>query len=133
MRSLLPAMAGEKPLGANRAGAGGLRASMERALHFRRAQHQVFPETVLRGACWDIMLSCMAGELAGRPVCVKQIRTQLRESQTSVLRRIDELERSGLVQRRRDEMDGRRTLLRLTPEGDDAMSRFFSALDDSAG
>lgn len=106
-----------------------LRDKAERALRFRRAQRHIFPEAVLRGPCWDIMLDCLAGELAGRPVCVKQLRNEINESQTSLLRRIDELEEADMVQRLRDEQDGRRTLVRLTRQGADAMYRLF-ALDN---
>jgi DNA repair protein RadC len=104
-----------------------------RALRWRRVQRRIFPEAALRGPCWDILLCCVEGELSGRPICVKQIRAQLEESQTSVLRRIDELEQAGMVRRFRDGMDGRRTLIRLTPDGAEAMSHFFSALDEEGG
>ena len=127
LRLLLSAMAADQT--AHPVSTDGIREKAERALRWRRIQRRIFPEAVLRGPCWDIMLTCITGELADQPVCVKQIRNQLDESQTSVLRRIDELEQAGMVQRFRDERDGRRTLVRLTWQGADAMSRFFIALD----
>lgn len=108
-----------------------LRRQSERALRWRRAQRDIFPEAALHDSCWDIMLLCLSAELAGRQICVKQIRNELDESQTSVLRRLDELTEAGLLQRQRDEMDGRRTLVRLTATGVDAMSRFFTLIDES--
>lgn len=103
-----------------------------RALRWRRAQRSIFPDAVLRESCWDIMLLCLTGELAGRCMCVKQIRCELKESQTSVLRRIGTLEQAGMVLRQRDALDGRRTIVRLTRDATIALSRFFDMIDDSS-
>ena len=103
------------------------------AIRWRRARRDMFPEAALRDTSWDIMLLCLTGEIAGRPMCVKQIRTELEESQTSVLRRIDELEKAGMLCRLRDAMDGRRTLVRLSREGALAMVRFFEAMVQGPG
>lgn len=109
-----------------------LRTMSDRALQWRRAQRSIFPEAVLRESCWDIMLLCLTSELAGRCMCVKQIRCELEESQTSVLRRIGTLEQAGMVLRQRDELDGRRTIVRLTRHATIALSRFFDKIDASS-
>lgn len=107
-----------------------LRQMSERVLRLRRAQRKIFPVAALREGCWDILLLCLEAELSGRHMCVKQIRCELEESQTSVLRRIAELEQAGMLLRRRDDTDGRRTLLRLTGEATDALSRFFEMIEE---
>lgn len=71
------------------------------------------------------MLLCFASQLEGHPLCIKQIRNHLDESHTALLRRVDELEQAGMVRRDRDESDGRRTMVQLTPAGVAAMTRFF--------
>lgn len=91
----------------------------------RLAQRRIFPSAVFRESCWDIMLLCFASQLEGHPLCIKQIRNQLDESNTALLRRIDELEQAGMVRRHRDELDGRRTMVQLTPAAIAAMTRFF--------
>lgn len=110
-----------------------LRNVAAKALRWRSAQRRAFPEAALHATCWDIMLLCFASQLEGRKMCVKQVRSQLVESSTSVLRRIDELQQCGMVQRQRDEQDGRRTMLRLSREGSVAMSRFLGLIDESCG
>lgn len=78
------------------------------------------------------MLLCFTSELEKRSMCVKQIRNELDESNTSLLRRIQELEDAGMIQRQRDDMDGRRTTVRLTPEGENAMARFFTLMSEQS-
>jgi len=75
---------------------------------------------------------CFTSDLEQRSLCVKQIRSELDESNTSLLRRIQELEDAGMVQRQRDDVDGRRTIVRLTSEGKAAMARFFTMISDES-
>jgi DNA repair protein RadC len=96
------------------------------AMRSRKAQRSIFPPAVFRESCWDIMLLCFAGQLEGRELCVKQLRNNLDESSTGLLRRIDELEEAGMLERHRDELDGRRTMVRLSPDAIAAMTRFLA-------
>lgn len=102
-----------------------LRHLSSRAVSFRRTRRSMFPEAALRGSCWDILLLCFDANMTGRTICVKQIRSELDESSTSVLRRLQELEDAGLVLRQRDAVDGRRTIVLLTREANEAMARFL--------
>lgn len=95
------------------------------AMAIRLAQRRIFPAAVFRESCWDIMLLCFGRQLEGHALCIKQIRNHLDESNTALLRRIDELEQAGMVRRHRDTADGRRTMVQLTPSAVAAMTRFF--------
>lgn len=110
-----------------------LRAASRRAAQWRRAQRQIFPKAALNESCWDILLLCFVGQVGGRSICVKQIRNELDESNTSVLRRLQELEQAGLITRRRDELDGRRTIVALSMAGANAMLRYFELLAEDSG
>ncbi|MES2496775.1 MAG: transcriptional regulator [Pseudomonadota bacterium] len=101
-------------------------------LRWRRVQRSIFPDAVFRESCWDIMLMCFTSDLEQGSLCVKQIRSELDESNTSLLRRIQELEDAGMVQRQRDDVDGRRTIVRLTNDGKAAMARFFTMISDES-
>jgi len=110
-----------------------LRRLSERVLQWRRFQRSIFPEAVFRESCWDIMLLCFTGQLAGRQMCVKQIRIELDESNTSLLRRLQELEDAGMIRRERDDVDARRTIVRLTDKATAAMSRYFKLIGSDIG
>ncbi|KQX20784.1 MULTISPECIES: winged helix DNA-binding protein [unclassified Sphingomonas] len=90
----------------------------------------MFPDAVFRDSCWDIMLLCFSGQLADRRICVKQLHNELDQSNTSLLRRIQELEDAGMIRRERDDLDGRRTVVRLTDSAVAAMSRFFQLIGE---
>ena len=102
-----------------------LRQLSAKAIGFRRARRALFPEAALRESCWDILLLCFEADAAGKTICVKQIRSELEESSTSVLRRLQELEDALLVRRQRDAIDGRRTVVHLTSEAAERMSHFL--------
>ncbi len=91
--------------------------------------HAALPPILFRDANWTVMLGCVIALLEKRPLCVKQIRSLLDESGTGVLRRIVALEESGIVGRRCDHRDRRRTLVLLTVRGAMAMAAFFSMLE----
>lgn len=110
-----------------------LRRLSARALEYRRIRRGMFAEAALRESCWDILLLCFEAEVIGKSICVKQIRSELEESSTSVLRRLQELEDADLVLRQRDEIDGRRTIVRLTREASATLSRFLIQIGDSHG
>lgn len=57
------------------------------------------------------------GWLADKPPCVKELRLACRCPTTSILRRIDMLEMSGLAARSVHPVDHRRSLVRLTDAG----------------
>jgi DNA-binding MarR family transcriptional regulator len=79
-----------------------------------------------------MLLLCFSAAAEKRGLCVKQLRSFIGESGTSVLRRIEELEAAGLLMRARDAIDARRTIVRLTEDGLDRMKRFFRQIDEQS-
>jgi hypothetical protein len=91
----------------------------------RHGLRELFPAAICRDPSWDILLGCFIAQLEQHPLCVKQIRCELDESNTALLRRLDDLQELGLVSRRRDDVDGRRTIVEISPKGMNAMAQFL--------
>jgi len=103
---------------------------LEHARHvqaMRHAQRRLFPASLFRESSWDIILNCFIAQLEARHLCVKQLHSELDESNTAMLRRLADLELLGLILRSRDELDGRRTLVRLTPLADGLIRQFLKS------
>lgn len=79
-----------------------------------------------------MLLLCFSAAAEERGLYVKQLRSFIGESGTSVLRRIEELEAAGLLLRARDAIDARRTLVHLTEDGLNRMKRFFRQIDEQS-
>lgn len=65
--------------------------------------------------------------IEGSGLRVTDLAEQLRIDAPAVTRKAQQLERSGLVSRRRDTADARATRLHLTPQGRRTISRFLAA------
>ena len=91
----------------------------------RRGIRELFPAAISRDPSWDILLDCFIAQLERRPLCVKQIHGDLKESNTALLRRLDDLEAAGLIARRRDDLDGRRTIVEISSKAMRAMAEFL--------
>lgn len=72
----------------------------------------------------DILLELLAARDEGREVSATKISLTVHLPQTTVLRRIEHLEESGLVTRIRDDEDKRRMILRITDAGEQMIARF---------
>ncbi|TZG24655.1 winged helix DNA-binding protein [Sphingomonas montanisoli] len=105
-----------------------LRRFTRRALKLHAEFSREFPRPVFGNANWVILLACLDALLNGRMQCVKQIRAMLDESSTAVLRRIEALEKRGMIGRRRDPDDGRRTHVLLTVSGYQTMAQHLPRL-----
>lgn len=96
-----------------------------RTQRWRRAVRRQFPPSLFRESSWDILVDCYVARLEGHSLCVKQLHAESSESSTAFLRRLGELERMDLLSRTRDDADGRRTIVRLTPRAVGLLRTFF--------
>ena len=105
-----------------------LRTFVRRALKLHAEFLREFPRPIFGNPNWLILLACLDALLSERMQCVKQIRAMLDESSTAVLRRIEALEKRGMIGRRRDPDDGRRTHVLLTVSGYRTMAEHLPRL-----
>jgi hypothetical protein len=92
-----------------------------RARATRGRMRALFPADLCSDTAWDMMLEVFITQLQRRNVCVKELILVSGSSSSSALRRIDRLEDGGLIRRRLDRDDHRRTTVQLTERGHTAM------------
>jgi len=98
-------------------------------LKFRRMRDQAFPPNLFADPAWDILLDLFACAHESREVSISSACIAANVPFTTALRYVKLLDQAGLIERRDDEGDRRRQLLRLTPE---ATSRLTAVLRASA-
>ncbi len=74
---------------------------------------------------WNILLDLFLSDEGGRDLSVTAVCIGSRSSSATALRYITLLAQRGLIDRIADELDGRRTYVRLTAKGWNAMVRLF--------
>lgn len=92
----------------------------------RRLRARFLPAHLFADPSWDMLLDLYDAELASAQVSVTLLSTSSSLPLTTALRRLDVLEEQGLVSRFEDPTDRRKTLVRLTGQGLDAMEKFFT-------
>lgn len=95
-------------------GLGMLVAKLQR---LRRVQYSIGDDRLAENASLDMLLDLLSAEFDGKPVTVTSLCAASGVSQTSALRRIDELEGAGLLQRTPDPGDRRRLYVVLSDGG----------------
>jgi len=76
-----------------------------------------------------MMLDLFAAELEGRRVSASSVALASCVPQTTALRCVEEMVKGGLITRDRDPLDGRRSILQLTPAATAAMWCVMGDLD----
>jgi DNA-binding MarR family transcriptional regulator len=94
-------------------------------MHARARRSEHFKASLFSDPAWDILLELFAAELEGRPLNVSAIGLTAKVPGTTVLRWIGVLETEGLIRRRNDPFDGRRSLVSLTEDGSRALREYF--------
>ena len=93
----------------------------------RRLRVQHLPPGLVPEASWEILLDLYSCESKGIKISVTSLAVATGAPMTSALRRIQELEASGFIDRLPDGVDRRRATLRLTPQGRAAVESFARA------
>jgi len=93
----------------------------------RRKRQEAIPAKLLGDATWDILLQLYAAHLDTGRVSISRVTRSSRIPATTVLRRLVELEKEGLVTRSEDPFDARRVYVALSLAGAEAMDRCFAA------
>ena len=86
---------------------------------------------LIRNPNLDILLTLYVAAHDRRPFGASALGRAIHAGPTKVLRHVETLESEGLVRRRDDEQDARRTWIELTPKATEAISRLLLALQDS--
>jgi DNA-binding MarR family transcriptional regulator len=89
-------------------------------------------EDAFQRASRELGLTSQQAELlcaAMRPAAVGDLARALRCDRSKVSRLVDRVSTRGLVKRRTGDMDGRVSLIELTPEGEQLARRFIAALE----
>lgn len=92
----------------------------------RRLRSRFLPAHLFADPSWDMLLDLYDAELAATQISVTLLSASSSLPLTTALRRLDVLEEQGLVSRFEDPSDRRKTLVRLTGQGLDAMEKFFT-------
>jgi CheY-like chemotaxis protein len=101
------------------------RATLDDLRSVRKVRSKYFPSELFSDPCWEMLLDLYDGQLAGQDVTVTSLGAASGASLTTALRRMDALQSHGLIERSEDPEDKRRTIVRLSRAGLDAVERFF--------
>ncbi len=96
----------------------------------RAARAQYLPARLFADPAWDILLELTVARIERRDVTVKVVQAAARVPAATSIRWMHVLETEGLLTRRTDPLDRRRTFVALTEAGWKAMSAW---LDEVAG
>lgn len=112
--------------GAGADGAPRLRSDYLRAVVAARTdREQIFKSDVFSDPAWEVLLDLAMAEASGRFVSVTSLCLASGVATTTALRRMDELQDLGLIERFPDGSDRRRTLVRLTEVGRSRMGVYL--------
>ncbi len=93
----------------------------------RRDRSAYFPEDLFSDPCWEMLLDLYDARLSAEEVTVTSLGAASGVPLTTALRRMEALQKYGLIDRIEDRDDKRRTIMKLTEHGLRAVENFFEA------
>lgn len=102
-----------------------MKARVVQVIQSRQARDRHFPQHLFADPAWDMLLDLTLARLSNKEISVSSVCLAAGVPQSTALRRLQDLEQSGLVRRRRDRDDRRRIFVELT---EDAMQRILRYL-----
>lgn len=97
-------------------------------LKARTAALRHIPRGIFRDEAWDILLVLFISRGEGGKIIVKDLMATCGATPTGTMRRIDALERAGLIKRSPSPRDHRRVRVELTADGHHAMKSLIQDL-----
>lgn len=91
----------------------------------RKMRSQYFPTELFSDPCWEMLLDLYDAQLGSAEVTVTSLGAASGVPLTTALRRMEQLLAHGLIERAGDSEDKRRTIVRLTNGGLEAVEGFF--------
>jgi DNA-binding MarR family transcriptional regulator len=92
----------------------------------RRLRTRYFSDELFADPAWDMMLELFRAELAQQRISISSLCMASAVPQTTALRWINTMVRSGLLCRHSDPVDGRRIFIELAPDTKEALRRYFA-------
>lgn len=77
---------------------------------------------------WDVFLACYLNQIEDQTPTIRELCGQFDLPQTTMLRRIEELEALALIERRKHPLDHRRTICTVTDQGLQRMRDYLKAI-----
>ena len=96
-------------------------------LAVRRSREALFGPELFGEPAWDMLLELYMAADAPQPFMISNLGVSASVPSTTALRWIGVLLERGLIERRPDQMDGRRVLVFLTDEGRSLMDQLLGA------
>lgn len=93
----------------------------------RRDRSTYFPDELFSDPCWEMLLDLYDARLGAEEVTVTSLGAASGVPLTTALRRMEALQKHGLIDRVEDSDDKRRTIMKLTEHGLRAVENFFEA------
>lgn len=123
----LPAVAEARKTAAEQGPSERKRSALNDLRGIRRVRSKYFPSELFSDPCWEMLLDLYDARLAGAEVTVTSLAAASGVPATTALRRMETLQGHGLIERSGDSEDKRRTIIRLTEHGLEAVEQFFEA------
>ena len=97
---------------------------------FRRRREAIVGLDIFAEPAWDMLLDLYAARLERQPVSVSSLCIAAAVPATTALRWIKTMTDAGIFLREADPQDGRRIFIALSDGANEAMARYFEALDE---